>query len=138
MGDYDIELSPEAEKAARELIASLQDAFNAHDPEAISEHFADEAAWATVMGKELAGRQEIAEFGRSMMHLMTESYARYEVTRLLALAPDVVAARVLQTPVTPDGRPSDAPSGAGLYVIAKQGDTWKVRAGQITFVESPS
>jgi len=135
--DRKLEVSAEAREAATLLVASLQDAFNAHDPDAISEHFAEEAAWATVMGKELAGRQEIAEFGRSVMDAMADSYVRYDVTRIVAVAPDVVAVRVLQTPTTRDGALPTAQRGAGLYVIARRGDAWKICAGQITFVGNP-
>lgn len=132
--DDELELTPAMEAASRSLIASLEDAFNAHDPKAISEHFAEEAAWATVMGKELAGRQAIETFGRSIIDRLQDSYARYAITRLVPVAKKAVAVRVLQTPVTADGTPTDAPSGAGLYVIARRGRNWKVCAGQITFV----
>jgi uncharacterized protein (TIGR02246 family) len=128
------EVTQEMSEAAHAVISSLEAAFNRHDPVAISEHFAEEAAWATVMGKELAGREEIAEFGRSIIENLANSYARYDITRLVALAPDVVAVRTRQHPIDADGAPTDAPGGAGLYVIARRGDSWRIVAGQITFV----
>lgn len=126
-------VTPEMTEAAHAVISSLEGAFNRHDPVAISEHFAEEAAWATVMGKELAGREEIAEFGHTVIKNLANSYARYDITRLVALAPDVVAVRTQQRPVDADGAPADAPAGAGLYVIARRGDSWLIVAGQITF-----
>jgi uncharacterized protein (TIGR02246 family) len=129
----------EAVAAARAVVASLQDAFNAHDPVAISEHFADQAAWATVMGHELAGREEIAAFGASVMDRLAGSYARYEVTRTLPLATDVIAVRVRQVPTTATGEPTDEPRGAALYVVARRHGGWRIVAGQVTFlVETPA
>lgn len=129
----ELSVTPEMTEAAHAVIESLQAAFNRHDPIAISEHFAEEAAWATVMGKELAGREEIAEFGHTVMKSLANSHARYDITRLVALAPDVVAIRTQQQPVDADGVPIDGPGGAGLYVIARRGDRWPIVAGQITF-----
>lgn len=130
----EIAVTQEMSEAAHTVISSLEAAFNRHGVVAISEHFAEEAAWATVMGKELAGREEIAEFGRTVIQNLADSYARYDITRLVALAPDVVAIRTQQRPVDADGAPTDAPGGAGLYVIARRGDRWPIVAGQITFV----
>jgi uncharacterized protein (TIGR02246 family) len=132
-------LTGEMEAAARAAVAALADAFNAHDPAALAACYADEAAWATVMGQELSGRAEVEAFARTVLAgALTDSYARYDVTRLVPLAPDVVAARVWQTPVDADGTPTDAPRGAALYVVARRpgaaaGEPWEIRAGQVTF-----
>jgi uncharacterized protein (TIGR02246 family) len=134
LDDLPLTITADLAAAARELVASLERAFNDHDALAISRHFADEAAWATVMGLELAGRAEIEAFGRSVMSQLAKSYARYEVTRLLPVGPNAVAVRVLQRPVDEHGRETDERKGAGLYVIARRDGGWKIVAGQITFV----
>jgi hypothetical protein len=59
-----IEVTGGMSEAAESLIASLQNAFNSHDPVAISEHFAEKAAWATVRGRELdAGARRSGRHG---------------------------------------------------------------------------
>ena len=130
-------MSDEARAAAYDVVASLEKAFNAHDPIALSEHFADEAAWSTVMGHRLAGRREIAAFGRETIHRLADQYARYEVVRLVAIRPDVVAVNVVQTPTNESGEPVDGTKGAALYVVAAQHDGWKIVAGQNTFLGGP-
>jgi uncharacterized protein (TIGR02246 family) len=132
--ELELVVTTEIAAAADAVISSLQQAFNDHDAVAISEHFAEEAAWATVMGKELAGRAEIADFGRSVMERLASSYARYDITRLVVLAPYVVAIRTLQRPVDESGLETDASRAAGLYVIAHRDGGWKIVAGQITFI----
>ena len=126
--DQDVEI--------QRVIKSLEDAFNRHDPVAISEHYAEQSAWATVTGKELSGRQEIEAFGRVVMEQLADSYARYKITRILWITDEVAAVRVHQTPVTVEGVVRDAQHGACLYVLAKQNDEWKIYAGQNTFVLS--
>jgi uncharacterized protein (TIGR02246 family) len=124
----------EMRMAAEALIRSLQEAFNAHDPVAISEHYAEEAALGTVMGQELSGRAEVAQFASGIIESFANSYARYDITRLVALAPDVVAVRAIQTPVDVDGIEVDEPKAAGLWVVAQRGSQWKIVAQQHTFL----
>lgn len=127
-------ITDETRQAAESVVRSLQDAFNAHDPIALSEHYAEEAALGTVMGQELAGRAEVAEFALGLVDQFADSYARYDITRLVELAPDVVAVRAIQTPVDAAGNEVDGPKAASLWVVAPRPGGWKIVAQQNTFL----
>lgn len=129
-----VALTDEMRTAAESVIRSLQDAFNAHDPLALSSHYAEEAALGTVLGMELSGRAQVAEKSADMLEHFAKQYARYDITRLVALAPDVVAVRAIQTPVDENGVEIDEHRAAALWVVAPRHGEWKIVAQQNTFV----
>ncbi|MFC9088609.1 SgcJ/EcaC family oxidoreductase [Nocardiopsis dassonvillei] len=112
------------------LVRSLQDAFNAHDPVALADHYAGDALWASAAGRRMAGSARIAEFAREVAPMLADSYARYEVANLLEIRPDVIAVQVAQTAVDAGGEPTGAPAGSALYVCARGEDGWRISAGQ--------
>jgi uncharacterized protein (TIGR02246 family) len=127
-------LTDEMRMGAETVVRSLQDAYNAHDPVAISNHYAEEAALGTVMGQELSGRAEVADLAVGLVDRFAENYARYDITRLVALAPDVVAIRAIQTPVDADGAEVDEPKAAALWVVAPRNGEWKIVAQLNSFL----
>jgi uncharacterized protein (TIGR02246 family) len=112
------------------LVRSLQDAFNAHDPVALADHYAGDALWASAAGRRMVGSAQIAAFAREVAPRLADSYARYEVANLLEIRPDVIAVQVAQTAVDADGKPTGAPAGSALYVYARGEDGWRISAGQ--------
>ncbi|RKS07996.1 uncharacterized protein (TIGR02246 family) [Nocardiopsis sp. Huas11] len=114
------------------LVQSFEDAFNAHDPVALGEHFADDSLWTNAAGKRMRGREAVIAFGREVIARLADAYARYEVVDLLEIGPDVVAAHVAQRPVDAEGRPTDAPGASAVYVFARQGQDWRIVVGQNT------
>ncbi|GAA2408434.1 hypothetical protein GCM10010191_16200 [Actinomadura vinacea] len=133
------DISPETQAAATGVVKALEKAFNTKDPIALSEQFAQKTSWSNAMGTRLDGREAIAEFSApAMKGLLRESYARYDIVKLLEIAPDVIAVNVAQTPTDGSGDPVEDTRGAALYVIAKHMDGWKIVAGQNTAIEAPS
>jgi uncharacterized protein (TIGR02246 family) len=116
----------------RALVQSFEDAFNAHDPVALGDHFADDALWTNAAGRRMRGRDAIVAFGREVVPRLADAYARYEVVDLLEIGPDVVAAHVAQRPVDAEGHPTDAPGASAVYVFARRGDDWRIVVGQNT------
>ncbi|ARZ67324.1 hypothetical protein SMD11_1663 [Streptomyces albireticuli] len=129
-------LTPEVEKAVRGVVQALEDAFNAHDADALGEQYARSASWTNAMGHVSQGREAIAEAARRVLPVLAEQFVRYEVTGLLPVRPDVIAVNVVQTPVTRAGEPVEGPKGAPLYVISREDDGWKIIAGSNTFLNS--
>ncbi|MFF8280695.1 SgcJ/EcaC family oxidoreductase [Streptomyces lateritius] len=131
-------ISAETQAAVIGVVKDLEKAFNAHDPIALSEQFAQEASWTNAVGTRLDGREAIAEFsGPAMKTFLRDSYARYDVVKLLELAPGLIALNVQQTPTNRSGSPVEGPRGVTTYVIAQQRDGWKIVVGQNSAVNAP-
>ncbi|GGS05539.1 hypothetical protein GCM10010252_50330 [Streptomyces aureoverticillatus] len=132
-------VSAETRAAVTGVVKDLEKAFNAHDPVALSEQFADEASWTNAVGTRLDGRAAIAEFsGPAMKGFLRDSYARYDVVKLLEIAPDVIGVNVRQTPTDASGNPVEGPHGVTTYVIARRRDGWKIVVGQNSAVDAPA
>ncbi|WP_395106791.1 SgcJ/EcaC family oxidoreductase [Actinomadura sp. SCN-SB] len=130
------EIPPETQEAVTGVVKALEKAFNTKDPIALSEQYAEETSWSNARGVRLDGRQAIAESGApAMKGFLRDSYARYDVVKLLEIAPDVIAVNVRQTPTDSAGSPIQGTGGVTLYVIARRGSGWKIVAGQNTPVE---
>ncbi|MGW2182801.1 SgcJ/EcaC family oxidoreductase [Streptomyces sp. NPDC001732] len=125
-------ISPETRAAVIGVVKGLEKAFNTKDPVALSEQYTEHASWTNAKGTRLDGREAIAEFSApAMKSFLRDSFARYDVVKMLEMAPDVIAANVVQTPTDSTGNPlDDSPWGATLYVVTKQADGWRIAAGQ--------
>lgn len=131
-------VSPATRAAVTTVVKDLEKAFNAKDPVALSEQFAQNASWSNALGTRLDGRAQIAEFSAPAMRgFLSGSYARYDVVKLLEITPQVIAVNVAQTPTDSAGNVVEGARGATLYVMAEQADGWKIVAGQNTAVEAP-
>ncbi|MEU5980066.1 SgcJ/EcaC family oxidoreductase [Streptomyces sp. NPDC047315] len=132
-------VSPQVREAVSGVVKALEEAFNAKDPSALSEQFAVEASWSNAMGTRLDGREAIAEFSApALKGFLRDSFARYDVVKLLEVAPGVIAVNVVQTPTDATGGPTDGLRGSTLYVVAERPEGWKIVAGQNTAVSTPA
>jgi uncharacterized protein (TIGR02246 family) len=130
------DIAPAVRAAVIGVVKALEKAFNTKDPVALSEQFAEETSWSNARGMRLDSRRAIAEFSAGAMKaFLRDSYARYDVVKLMELAPGVVAVNVTQTPTDSAGVPVHDIGGAAFYVIARREDGWKIVAGQNTPVE---
>lgn len=120
--------------AVEQVVHSLEAAFNAHDPDALTACYSQSTVWTNAMGRRLLGRAAIAEFGHSVMPKLKNSYARYEIVTIVAIRPDLLAVAVDQTPTDAAGAAIDGAHGAALYVIGLEIEGWKIVAGQNTIV----
>ncbi|MFD7068384.1 SgcJ/EcaC family oxidoreductase [Streptomyces sp. NPDC059913] len=124
-------ISTEDQDAVIGVVKGLEEAFNAKDPVALGGQYTERTSWTNAKGTRLDGREEIAEFSAvAMKSFLSDSFARYDVVKMLAVAPDVIAVNVVQTPLDSAGGAVDGPGGAALYVIAKRADGWYIAAGQ--------
>jgi uncharacterized protein (TIGR02246 family) len=126
----------DAEAAVRAVVAELQQAQQAEDVEAFVGLFRSDAVWTTAHGKRLTGLPEIAEFtGKVLPGAMREATARYEVTHVVWVRPDVAVVNVAQRAVDLAGNPLDeVPQGRPTYIVARGEEGWQLVAGQNTQV----
>ncbi|QES47409.1 DUF4440 domain-containing protein [Streptomyces venezuelae] len=124
-------ISPGTQAAVTAVVKGLEHAFNTKDPVALGEQFTEHASWTNAGGTRLDGRPAIVEFsGPAMKTFLRDSFARYDVAKMLEIAPEVIAVNVVQTRTDSAGNPVDGPQGATLYVITKEADSWRIAAGQ--------
>ncbi|MFB6812937.1 SgcJ/EcaC family oxidoreductase [Streptomyces sp. NPDC056347] len=124
-------IPPGTQDAVIGVVKGLEKAFNEKDPVALGGQYAEYASWTNARGTRLDGRQEIFESGAvALKSFLRDSFARYDVVKMLEAAPGVIAVNVVQIPVDSAGRAVDGTQGATLYVIAEQADGWHIVAGQ--------
>ncbi|MER6914530.1 SgcJ/EcaC family oxidoreductase [Streptomyces sp. NPDC000594] len=132
------DISERIRAAVTGVVKALENAFNTKDPIALSEQFSTDASWSNALGTRLDGRAAIAEFSApALKGFLSDSYARYDIAKLLEVAPGVIAVNVVQTPTDATGAPVAGPWGSTLYVIAERADGWRIVAGQNTAVDAP-
>lgn len=130
-------VSWQIQEAVSAVVKALEEAFNTKNPIALGEQFATEASWSNAMGTRLDGRAAITESSApALKGFLSESFARYEITKLLEIVPGVIAVNVVQTPTDAAGTPVDGVWGSALYVIAERPDGWRIVAGQNTAVSA--
>lgn len=123
--------------AVAALVAAVEHAQQNELPDAFMSLFrADGPVWTTAHGRRLEGWDEINAFTHKVLPgAMRDSTAVYDIERVLFVRPDVAVVNVRQRPIRPDGDPLPAvPEGRPFYVLAKDGDTWRIAAAQNTQV----
>lgn len=116
---------------ATAAVHALEHAFNTNDADALGALYTDQASWTNAAGTRLDGRAQITDFAKkAMAGFLADSRARYEVVKLLSLAPGLIAANVHQTPVDAAGEPAEGPHGRALYILTRTPQGWLIAAGQ--------
>ncbi|MFD5831940.1 DUF4440 domain-containing protein, partial [Lentzea sp. NPDC060358] len=106
-------IPPGTQDAVIGVVKGLEKAFNEKDPVALGGQYAEHASWTNARGTRLDGRQEIVESGAvALKSFLRDSFARYDVVKMLEAAPGVIAVNVVQIPVDSAGRAVDGPQGA--------------------------
>jgi len=124
-------------ESIEEVIHQTEAAFNASDPEALSDTFTDDAWSVGVTGQVLHGREEILEVSRALFTgALRGQFARYVVDEVRHLAPDVAVARKLAYATDDQGNDLGADHAmVALYVLVRGEAGWRVVARQNTLVQ---
>ncbi|MFB7123373.1 SgcJ/EcaC family oxidoreductase [Kitasatospora sp. NPDC056273] len=122
--------------AIERVVAAVERAQRAKDPDAFLALFHPEALWTTAHGKVLLGLDAIAEFTRAVLPAATwDGRVTYEPVHIQFLRPDVAAVKVRQVYHSADGGAEGGAEGAPLYVMTRQDDgRWLLHACQNTGV----
>ncbi|WP_459502716.1 SgcJ/EcaC family oxidoreductase [Bacillus sp. C1] len=123
--------------AIQQTITEIESAFNAHDADELDRHFTLNATWVNVFGKRLSGWKQINETHKVLLPgPLRNSYACYTVESIHFVRSDVAIAHIKQYPTTSDGtRIEDEQGSLAIYVMVKEKETWKIAAGQNTFIQ---
>lgn len=126
-----------ADRAAIEaIVADVEAGFNEKDVELLTRHLSDDVTIVNVMGVEVHGKAEaIANAEAGLSGPLADQRARYEVTAVTFVRPDVAIAQKHATAIAPDGTDLDVGhTMTALYVLTNDDGRWWVRARQNTLV----
>ena len=125
-------------EAIKWIIADVETGFNTKDLDLSVKHFTQNASVVNVAGMQVSGRDALLDANhRGLAGPLRDQYARYEVSDVVFLRPDVAIAHKHAWATTADGEPIDvAHSMIALYVLVKEDERWWVAARQNTMVAS--
>ena len=124
------------EAAIRAIVADTERAFNTGDAELLVAHAADNITAVGVTGTELTGRAAVLAGSRAAFAgPLKGQRARYEVTSVTFVRPDVALARKHAHAVDDAGEPIDVGHAmTALYVLTRESGRWWIVARQNTLV----
>ncbi|GHE84507.1 MULTISPECIES: SgcJ/EcaC family oxidoreductase [Actinomycetes] len=122
--------------AIRQIIADAEKAFNTNDAELLTAPFARNASVVNAMGVQMTGREAIQDANqRGLSGFLRDEHARYRMTDVVFLRPDVAVAHKHAWATTPDGELIDTDHAmVAIYVLVKEDGRWWVAARQNTLV----
>jgi uncharacterized protein (TIGR02246 family) len=124
--------------AIGELVAAVEAGFNTNDADLMTAPFAENGVAVGVTGALAAGRAALLEAGRvGLAGPLKDQRARYELTDLTFLRPDVAIGHKRAWAIDADDRDLDVGHAMiALYVFVKESGDWWVAARQNTLVPS--
>ncbi|MEV6386464.1 SgcJ/EcaC family oxidoreductase [Nocardia xishanensis] len=122
--------------AIERLVADVEEGFNNKDAELMVSGFTANAAAGNGVGMVITGREALLEAARTgLAGFLKDEYARYEVTDIVFLRPDVAIAHKAARAITTEGEPIDEdPAMVALYVLVKENGRWWTAARHNTLV----
>jgi uncharacterized protein (TIGR02246 family) len=129
--DHDVE-------AITQVIADIEAGFNTNDPDLSVAHFTQNASAVNVAGVQFSGWDALLDANRSgLAGPLRDEHARYRVSDVVFLRPDVAIAHKHAWATTPDGELIDAGHAMiALYVLVEEDGRWWVAARQNTLVQT--
>ncbi len=125
-----------AEAAIRAIVADVERGFNENDAALMNRHQAPDATVVDALGRQHDGRAAIdAASEAGLAGPLADQRARYLVTDITFVRPEVALAHKRAWAVDADGRDLDAGHAmVALYVLTEEDGRWWVRARQNTLV----
>lgn len=122
--------------AIEAIVADVERGFNEKDAELMNRHVAADATIVSAVGQQLDGREAVmAASVAGLAGALADEQARYEVTDVTFVRPDVALAHKRAWAVDADGKDIDVGHAMiALYVLTKDADRWWIRARQNTLV----
>lgn len=127
-------LSADDDRAIRNVVATLEKAWNSHDMKLYASQFREDAEWVNKVGMHWRGRDEImvAHIAFHQTIFKKHSYLT-DAVETRAIAPAVAVAVVTLTFdgfMTPDGREWPKAQNRLTYLLLRGTDGWKITHGQ--------
>ena len=127
-------LSKEDDLAVRKVVAGYEEAWNAHDMEALAKLFREDAEWVNKVGMHWRGRDEIMTAHTAFHRTIFKNHKyRTDAVETRSIAPGVAVAVATETFdgfTAPDGRVWPKARNRLSYVLVKGPDGWKIAHGQ--------
>ena len=124
------------QRAAVEIAAQWEAAWNAHDMARMGRLLTDDADWVTVSGRHLRGRLEIEQVHTAMHAAQFASTVWNNGAMDVRLVkPEVALVHLtwsIRGEAEPDGTPRQARKGTFSWLLIEQHGTWQIRAAQNT------
>jgi uncharacterized protein (TIGR02246 family) len=123
--------------AIKQIVADVEQGFNTNDAELMNRHFAENAAVVNAMGVRTVGREALlAASEAGLAGFLSDQYARYDVTDVTFLRPDIALAHKEAYATTAEGADLDVGHAMNaLYVLVKENGRWWIAARQNTLVQ---
>lgn len=124
------------EAAIRRIIADVETGFNTNDAELCVAHFTSDATAVTVAGAQSTGRDALLDAHRAAFAgPLRDQYARYELTDVVFLRPDVALAHKRARATTAEGELIDGGQAmVALYVFVRDDGRWRIASRQNTLL----
>lgn len=133
-------LSQEDDQAVHKIIAVYEEAWNAHDMQAIANLFRGDAQWVNKVGMHWRGRDEIMIAHTAFHETIFKDHSyQTDAVETRSVAPGVAVAVVSTTFegfLAPDGRAWPKTQNRLTYVLVKGADGWKIAHGQNSEVDA--
>lgn len=116
--------------AIQQLIADVETGYNTNDAELMVSGFTANASAGNAVGMVITGYGSLlAAAERGLAGFLKDEYARYDVSDIVFLRPDVAVAHKVARATTAEGELIDRdPAMVALYVLVEEGNRWWVAA----------
>jgi PPOX class F420-dependent enzyme/OxyR family protein/uncharacterized protein (TIGR02246 family) len=127
-------------RAVEHQVAELQAGLADGNAETYNRHFAADVMWGSPYGATVAGYDTLHAIHARMHASGDHGASRYQIGRVLTVAPNVAVAHVRRDALDEHGEPipshQDEPrfSEMALYVLVRRERTWWLAAGQNTVI----
>ena len=125
----------DVERIVSDLIAELENAWNAGDGSAFAQPFAQDADFVNIRGEHFRTRDAIAKGHQGIFNSIYKgSVVRYQVTGVRAIATGILLAHVKTTLKVPTGPLAGEHRSLFTVVLAQGEDAWRIAAFHNTLI----
>jgi uncharacterized protein (TIGR02246 family) len=123
------------ERIVSDLIAELENAWNAGDGSAFAQPFARDADFVNIRGEHFRTREVIAKGHQAIFNTIYKgSVVRYQVTGVRAIAAGILVAHVKTTLKAPTGPLAGEHRSLFTVVLVQHQDAWRIEAFHNTLI----
>lgn len=125
-----LEAAEDLRPQIRALVHAYEDAFNAHDPSAVSALYTDDAEMVIRNLPPTRGREAIQQMGQTYFAEPRPYPAILIVDDIRMIAPEVALINIIATGAGPqsDGRPLPARYARATWVVVREAGEWRISA----------
>jgi uncharacterized protein (TIGR02246 family) len=128
-------MDEQPEKIARDLLAQLEEGWNAADGEAFGNAFTEDADFVAIRGDYHRSREAIAKGHHAIFNSINkDSRASYELLQARALADGVILAQARSDLSAPSGPLAGEHSSVSTLVLVRDGEDWRIAGFHNTLV----